>query len=174
MSKRKRTSSRGFTIIEVLTYLMLFSLISLFIMQMLIQTMKSFNAFRASRENNDAAIYVMERLTRDVRRSTSINGAQSVLGTSPGRLSLNTVNASGTAMTIEYVVATSTLRVRENGDDQGALTLSRTKVTELTFNTATSTASTTALRIKLRLETRRSAITTSNYFSNTILLRGTY
>ena len=174
MSKRKRTSSRGFTIIEVLTYLMLFSLISLFIMQMLIQTMKSFNAFRASRENNDAAIYVMERLTRDVRRSTSINWAQSVLGTSPGRLSLNTVNASGTAMTIEYVVATSTLRVRENGVDQGALTLSRTKVTELTFNTATSTASTTALRIKLRLETRRSAITTSNYFSNTILLRGTY
>ena len=171
---RARRDRGGFTLVEIIVYVAVFSMFSMFIVNMLMQTIKSFSAFRASREMNDAAIYAMERMTREIRNADSINAAQSVFGADPGWITLNTLSASGTATTVEYLSATSTLRLRVNGVDQGALTPSKTKVTELIFTTATSTASTTAIRIQLRLESQRSAIKISNYFYDTVVLRGTY
>ena len=107
----------GFTIIEITVYVGLFSLLSVIIINTMWSTIRISNELRVSRDINDSAVVVMERLTRDIRNATQIDLAYSTFASSPGRLTLQTVTASGTAMTVEYFVASSTLRIKENGID---------------------------------------------------------
>lgn len=173
MRERDTRSERGFSLVEMVLYVSLFSLISVLSMNMLMQTMKSFTELRISRDINDSAVYVMERLTRDIRAATSVDMPNSTFDATPGRLTLNTVNASGTAMVVEYDVLSSQLHVKENGVDKGSLMSAKTKIDALIFNYV-NTGSTAGVRIHLHLRSERGSVSTVDHFYNTILMRGMY
>lgn len=162
----------GFTIFEMVLYVGLFSLVSLIAMNSLFQTLKAFNALRISRDINDSSVKIMERLTRDIKGATAID-AGSVYGTSPGYLKLTVLSASGTAMTVEYVMVGNQLHVKENGTDRGALMSQKTEVDALVFRYI-NTGVSTAIKTELHLSSTRGSVTGVEHFYNTSLVRGSY
>ena len=163
----------GFTVIETTVYVGLFSLLSIIIMNTMWSTIRISNELRVTRDINDTAVVVMERLTRDIKNATLVDIANSSFASSPGRLTIQTMTASGTAMTVEYFVASSTLRVKENGVDKGSLLSTRTQIEGLVFYYITSGA-TVAIKTELHMRSLRGASTNVDHFYNTTILRGTY
>ena len=171
LSQKKQ--KQGFSLIEVLLYVGLFTMLSVMSMSALFQSIKAFNDLRISRDINDSSVKVMERLTRDIKSATAVDLANSTFGSSPGRLTLSTVNASGTLMTVEYYVTGSSLHVKENGVDNGSLMSSKTTISALVFYYI-NTGSTIGVKIDLHLSSSRGVVSDIDHFYDTIELRGTY
>jgi type II secretory pathway component PulJ len=164
---------RGFSLIEVTLYVSLFSVLSILTMNALFQTIKAFNDLRISRDINDSSVTIMERLTRDIKSATAVDLTNSTFGATPGRLTLSTVNASGTPVTVEYYVASSLLRIKENGVEKGSLMSAKTQVDGLVFYYI-STGSTIGVKTELHLKSSRGTVSDVDHFYNTSLLRGSY
>ena len=172
LSKQKNTTN-GFTLVETVLYVALFITLSIMAMNALFQTIKAFNDLRISRDINDSSVTIMERLTRDIKSANGIDMANSTFGTSPGRLTLHTMNASGTPLTVEYYIASSTLRIRENGVDKGSLMSASTRVDNLVFRYIT-TGVTEAVKTELHIYSSRGTVNDVDHFYNTSVLRGSY
>ncbi len=164
---------RGFSLVEVIVYVGLFTLLSVLAMNALFQTVNAFNNLRISRDINDSSVTVMERLTRDIKSARSIDLANSTFNASPGRLTLETLNASGTPMTVEYFVSDNILFVRENGVLAGSLMSAGTRVDALIFRYITSGA-TLGVKTELHIYSSRGVVSDVDHFYNTSVLRGSY
>ena len=159
--------------VELTVYIGLFALISVVLVNSLMSAIRISNELRAQRDINDTAVAVMERITRDLRGGNQIDLVNSSFGVNPGRLTFQTVSASGTAMTVEYYVASSTLYVKENGVSKGSLLSARTKIDGIVFYYV-SNGATIGVKTELHLESTRGAISDIDHFYNTTILRGTY
>lgn len=164
---------RGFSLIEITLYVALFSMLTLTSMNTLFQAVRAFNDLRLSRDINDSSVQIMERLTRDIKSASAVDLVNSTFDANPGRLTLNTTSASGTPMTIEYSVATSTLRLKEGGIDRGSLMSAKTKIDALIFHYI-NTGSTVGVKIELHLSSSRSGVSDVDHFYDTAVLRGSY
>lgn len=168
-----RNRSKGFSLIEIVVYVSLFATLSVITMGSFFAMVKAFNELRISRDINDSSVTIMERLTRDIKSATAIDYANSTFAATPGRLTLSTRNASGTALTVEYYVATSTLRIKENGVDVGSLMSAKTKVSGLVFYQI-NLGNTVGIKTELHLTSQRGSVTDIDHFYNTSILRGSY
>ncbi len=168
-----RNTKKGFSLIEVVVYVSLFSTLSGVAMASLFASVRAFNELRISRDINDSSVTIMERLTRDIKSATTIDLINSTFGATPGRLTLNTRNASGTTLVVEYYVATSTLRIKENGIDVGSLMSAKTKVDGLIFRQI-NLGNTVAVKTELHLKSSRGSVSDADHFYNTSILRGSY
>ncbi len=169
----KTCSKGGFSLVEVVLYVGLFTALSLMSMTSLFQTVKAFNNLRISRDIDDSSVKIMERLTRDIKSSTAVDLAKSTFGSTPGRLTLSTVNASGTPLIVEYYVATSSLRIKENGVDVGPLMSGKTSIEALVFRYI-NTGNTLGIKTELYISSTRSSLRDADNFYNTSLIRGSY
>lgn len=163
----------GFSLIEVVLYVAFFIMISTMSMTALFQTVKAFSSLRVSRDIDDSAVKIMERMTRDIKSSVSVDLSGSTFNVSPGRLTLSTMSASGTPLTIEYYVLSSALHIKENGVDKGALMSSKTNVDSLVFHRINS-GTTVGIKIDLHLSSTRGTVGDVVDFYNTSVLRGSY
>src|SRR4051812_29721607 len=118
---RNFRSQFGFSLIEAIVYISLFIALSLTSIISLLDTVRAFNHLHITRDINDTAVLITERLTHDIKSSTAVDISNSTFDATPGRLTLTAVDTSGTSMTIEYFVQDELLHVKENGVDQGAL-----------------------------------------------------
>ena len=169
----RRNQQKGFSLLEVVLYVALFTVLSGVVMNSIFQIMNSFSALRIARDINDSSVKVMERLTRDIKGATSIDQVNSIFNADPGRLTLNVVNASGTATTVEYVVINGALHVKENGVDQGSLMSAKTSIEGLVFRYI-NTGSTLGIKTELHLQSSRGSVSDDEHFYNTSVMRGTY
>lgn len=99
-----RSSSDGFTLVEILVYLALFAIISLVVLNSLGATGRVLSSLRSTRGTTDATLLAFDRMTRSIQAATSITVGSSTLGTSPGRLVLDTgtqIFLSGTTLMIQ-------------------------------------------------------------------------
>ena len=167
-----RTQS-GFSLLEMVVYIALFSTLSLTVTNSMIQTVRGFNYLRASRDVDTASVLIMERLTLDIKNATSVDVGNSTFGATPGRLTLNVTNASGTPMTVEYYVLSNNLRIKEAGVDVGSLMSSAARIESLKFFSI-NTGGTSGVKIELQLKSTRGVATANDNFYNTAMLRGTY
>ena len=135
--------------------------------------MTAFTNLRISRDINDSSAKVMERMTRDIRGARSIDLANSTFGSDPGRLTLATISASGTPMTVEYFMSGNALHVRENGVDKGSLLSSQTSISGVLLNYINS-GTTIAVKIDLHVTASRGSVSETDHFYNTIIMRGSY
>jgi hypothetical protein len=164
---------KGISLVETVFYVAGFSIIGVITMQSIVSTSKAFADLRISRDINDSAVSIMERMTRDIRNATSIDQANSTFGVNPGRLTIATVSATGTPITVEYVVVGSQLHIRQNGVDQGSLLSLKSQVSSLVFYFL-NTGRTTGVKIELNVSSSRGAVADTDRFYDTIMLRGSY
>jgi Tfp pilus assembly protein FimT len=167
-SKFHVSRSRGFSLIEMLAYVAILTAALVFIVGGMVRISTSYRALKDAKNISHAAADILSRLVYEVRQSSAIDTANSTFTTSPGRLSL--VQSDGTR---EFYIASSTLRLRENGVDQGSLTPAGATVTGFTVYQLQNSVS-QAVAITLTLASRAGVSTTSETFRTTAVMRNVY
>ncbi len=163
--------SRGFSLIETLVYIAIFTMLSIVVINALIVMIKSFRQTAVEADFLQNA-ELFERMSREIRQAKSIN-VTSVFGSSPGDLKLNSTDSSGVAKTVEFLLSGQNLQFKENGVLTGNLNTSNIQITSLIFRQIT-TAKGKAIKIEMSVkDTRDKAGRTENFY-DTIEMRGSY
>ncbi|HAO64447.1 TPA: hypothetical protein DCQ44_00500 [Candidatus Taylorbacteria bacterium] len=166
----------GFTMVETIFYLTFLVILLGIMIAMVVSLSKTYQTIQANKNLESSAVFSLERITREIRNSTSVDVTRSALATSTsGVLTLNTTDSSGAAEIIKFYLATSTgaVLIDVNGSYFGPLTLSGVKATQLQFRLATSTNS-QAVKIDLTLKSNFGGASTTKNFYTTAVLRSSY
>ncbi len=166
-----RRRQPGFTLLETLFYIALFTLLFAIIIQTLLTIGGTHQRIAALKHINDAGLTGMERLVREVRDADHIVLDQSDLGVTDGRLTL-AYKADDTD-TRSFYLAEERLYLDRNGVKEGPLTSRDARVTALTFHRVNATSS-EAVRIELAIEATSTDRVLAETFYNTAILRGSY
>ncbi|MFA6536659.1 MAG: hypothetical protein WCT25_04510 [Candidatus Paceibacterota bacterium] len=163
----------GISLVEILIYVAVMTMFLILIVNAVQSFSKSYRSMHSAQNVELSAETALERLTREIRGATSVDTAQSTLGSSPGILFLNTTDDAGTALTVKFFLSGQVLHVSENGVDQGPLTSSAVRVTNLVFRSITATKS-KAVKIELATESGSGSDYRSKSFYSTVVMRGSY
>lgn len=162
--------ANGFSIIELVVYISIMTLMLGVIMGITISTVRSHRAIKAAKSIENSAIVTLERITREVRKSNSISLASSIFDSTPGKLVLNSIDEDSNAHTAEFYLASNAIYLKEDGVDLGALTQSDTKVNSLIFRRFSGT-NVEGVRVELSLESGTSTYYKSGTFYTSSILR---
>jgi type II secretory pathway pseudopilin PulG len=155
---------RGYTLIELVVYLGLLAFLMIFVVSGIIATYRAFMSARIEQSivvNGDEALAT---ITRDLRKSSSINTASSVLGTSPGVLATNNKT---------YSLSGGRLQAQQGSTIQ-PLTGKNVTITNLTFYRAATTLGTELVTIRMTIRAGTGVLQRSKQYYASILLRGGY
>lgn len=167
MSINNYKNNRGFTLVEMILYLALMSIIALIIVQSLVAVLKSNRGAFADINLRNAGYSAMEGMLREIYSSDNITTSGSSLQMTQGTnivLFATSTQASTTLYYSEGVGAPVTV---------GPLTSKGVAVKSLTF-TKINTGKSLAVRIQMKLETTVNGVTRSEWFYGTGILRGSY
>src|SRR5579872_5168573 len=94
MIDRRKNRTEGYTLVEMVIYLSILSVISFMMIRMTLTFVQGYRALTVVRALDNSGLDALERMTRDIRGATSIDTANSTFGTSPGVLTLIATNGS--------------------------------------------------------------------------------
>lgn len=178
----KPENRRGMTLVEVIIYLSILVVMLGAITQTVLLLTTHYRAVRNTRDIEDSAIAVMDRIVRTARGAddivmTSAYGSSTPSGTDPSTISLITNDvATGQSTTTMFTVdqASRKILLYENGVYLGPLT--KESVAVIGFKvTHIINANSKAIRIELSLlsDAATPAVISKNFY-DTVVLRGTY
>jgi prepilin-type N-terminal cleavage/methylation domain-containing protein len=163
---------KGYTLVEVLVSIaILIILLASFFGVMVVAT-RSFAHLKTVRDLNAAATISMERITREIRLSSSINAVESVLNNESGRLRLMTVE-DGTIQDIDIKLEGGRVLLSKRGVELGSLTAGNVQVTRLIFHHIPSEIA-GAVKIEMTIEAGQGETARSETYYSTVVLRGSY
>ncbi len=163
---------RAFSLVEMLIYVAIVSATFVLVVQVCLTLSRSYVSLRNAKNIQSALSVGLETMVREIRGAASVDLAGSVLGSSPGRLKLNTTY-NGAVSAVEFYATSSRLVMYRDGVFQGPLTLQNVSVTNLLFrHMATNTAQ--AVKIDITLQTGTGSTTKTESFYDTVVLRGSY
>ena len=162
----KSQNKKGFTLLEMVFYVALFSVISLILVQAIITMVASFRETQITADINQTN-QVLERVSREIRQAISISTITAT------NLKLNTTDSSGNAATITFTLAGTNLELRQNAVLIGNLNSTNLNITALTFTQIT-TSNSSAVKIEMTVTSNRyGSVRTANFY-DTLVLRGSY
>lgn len=169
---KKRNLVFGYSIIEILVYLAIFTSLSILVINSFITILSSFNTTNMNRKLLESGSIVMERVSREIRQAESIDIANSSFNNSSGALQLNSTDG-GTPAIMKFIVANGDLNLYKDGNLLGNLLEQDISVTSLIFRRI-STTSSEAVKIEMTLEYSKGQSTRSENFYDTVILRAGY
>ncbi len=164
---RRNNKIKAFSLVEMIVYLALMTMISLVIVQSIVTVIRS---NKESFNNNlieNSAVSVLERIKREAGRATSIDLVNSNLQS--GVLQMIVALEDDSTSTVKFILQGGVVNIYESGVLSGPLSMSGAEVSALKFNdikNAKSEALRTVLTIKSGLKTET--------FYSTEILRGSY
>lgn len=167
-------NNRGYSLVEALMYIALVAIL-VSVITYAVQVLFVANSIvRSTRNVENSAIALTDRMVREVRAASSVDVINSVLGgnTTEGVLSLIIPNGSGTR-TVKFYLYNERVYVDEDGIQQGPLTLSNTPVSSLQFHRLATTTS-EAVKFEVVIIGPPSNPGISEKFYGTVVLRGAY
>lgn len=168
-----KTTERGVTLIEMIVYIFILVFVVLVVISMLIVLGKSYREIKSAEAIEVSAQAALDRMVREIHDAKSVDVTQSFLNATSGKLMLNTTDAQGGNATIQFLLSSTTIRIKENAIDSGPLSASSTNVTALIFRLVTG-AQSQAVKIEMAIESGTSTAYRSNHFYDTAVLRGSY
>lgn len=133
MPKRFRNYKTGFSLIEMLVYIVILVFMLVIVLEVVVSVVRSDRVIETVRVIENSAIASIERVGREVRQADSINTAASSLGVHPGVLVLSGKDGAGNPRTVEFYLSGGQVMLKENGVNIGALSESSAEVTSLIF-----------------------------------------
>jgi len=162
----------GFSIIELMVYISVFTFISILVINMFISVSSAFVEIKSNHELARSGSALLEKMTREIKWANSIDGG-STLGTAPSTLILNGTDSSGTARSVTFNVSSGKVHLTENAVDTGSLLTSSVTVDSFLVRQITTTTS-SAVRIEATLTFTRANSSRTETFYSTVALRGGY
>jgi len=168
----KNKKNRGAGLPELLIYVAILALILTILINMILVIGKSYGRLKSSRALEAVGEVALEQVVREIRKASAVNAA-SVLGTSPGKLVLDTTDDAGASAMMEFALIGEAVYQRLNGGAHNPLTASSTAITSLIFRELTN-GRTKAVRAELAGQSGEGAAFRSEKFYTTVVLRGSY
>ena len=166
--------SKGFTLVEILVYISILTLLSFVAISSIIVMGKSFRSFSTSRDITEAGTIAMERMVREIRTGTDIDDANSVFNANPGQLALVTIDEfSGATSTSRFYISGGRLILLEATSTQ-MLTQDEVTIGNLMFTKLINGSSTEGVMIKLSIRGGSGSSTRTEIFRGGAILRGEY
>ena len=167
---KRNTSQSGFSLIEMLVYISVLSMIFIVVVATIVSFTSSYRTLTAHRVIEHSALSSFERLTRDIRGATSIDMGNSTFASNPGRLTLITTHKA-VSTTTKFYIENGILKLDVNGSYVGPLTTSKVTVTNMTY-TLLSGSTTQAVRIQMTVQGSSGSVTQEKNYQSTIVLKG--
>lgn len=170
-SKNKK---QGFTIIELLVYLGILSVISVVALGSLFSSMEDYARLKATQNAIASGRTAMLRMVYEIRHAEKVDIAGSNFTSNPDVLVLNSgdddVTGPGNEYTIKFEVQNETLQIFKDGSLLGVLTKANAQVLTLDFS-ALETSNAQAVKINMTVQgvSRRQSVLKE--FQDTIVLR---
>lgn len=163
-------NKKGFSIVEIIIYLSIFTFVSIFVVNALIVSMSSFSTTHTNHALLEGGLSSIDRISREVRQANSID-----IGNSPaGTLQLNSTDSSGSPMVIKISKVGGAINVYQPASTLiGNLLDSNIAVDSLVFRRIDTTAG-EAVKIEMTLRDTKNKNNRSANFYNTVILRGSY
>lgn len=162
---RKYNTNQGYTLIEMVFYTGIFSVLILAIISSFVTITR---VFRQSSIQTD----LFESFSVLVRMSGEIRQAYDIASLNPTSLTLNTQDEAGANITISFALSGESVTLSKNGSPVGNLNSPNLQITDLSFSQIT-TAENKAVKISLTTKSAKDASRTENFY-NTVVLRGGY
>jgi len=169
MKANKKNIIFGYSLVEIIIYLAIFTTLSILVINSFIIILSSFSATSSNRKLLESGLSSMERITREIRQAKSIDIANSAAAT----LQLNSADNLGNAVVIKLTLENGDLNLYENGNLAGNLLNQNTDLTGLTFRQI-AMAQGEAVKIEMTVQDPQSKNLRSENFYNTVILRGEY
>ncbi|MDO8565087.1 MAG: prepilin-type N-terminal cleavage/methylation domain-containing protein [bacterium] len=167
--KKSFQKQRGFSLVEMLVYITVLVFMLVIIIQVVVSLTKSDRIIKSLRNIENSAVLGIERISREMREAESINVGESILGTHPGKLVLQSTDQSGNPRTVEFYLSSGQLILKENAVVLGPLTGSDAEITGLIFNRFSGTNS-EGVRVEMTIESGTStAYRTKKFYSTSII-----
>lgn len=168
-----RNDKRGFSLVEMLIYIFLLSLLLIVVVNSMVIIVTSYRNVKSTEVIESSAVTAMDRMETEIRNAKSVDAINSVFNSS-GTSSILTLNTSTTTPAkIKFYASGNSLAVDEDGTYSGPLISSNARVKTLAF-WSISTSTSAAVRIKLEIESGSGASYKSAIFYDTAVLRGSY
>lgn len=159
--------------IETIVYLVILAILTTMVISLLLSMTKSFYRFQANRRLAHTTEVLLSRLEQEIRQADNVDVINSVLGSHPGKLVLNTTDGSGGATTVEFILNAGAVLIREGSSAYATTTDANVDVSQLIFRSVGTSAS-EAIRVELTLDDQGSADLLPVNFYTTAVLRGSY
>ena len=170
----KTQNKNGFSIVEIIAYLAIFTALSILVINSFIVILSSFNTTNMNRKLLESGTVSMERISREIRQAKNIDIANSSLGSNPGILQLNSTDSGGNALVIKFKDENNgQLNLYSDGSLKGNLLGQNVTITSLIFNRISTTQS-EVVKIEMTLRYSLGHKTKSENFYDTVVLRGGY
>ena len=156
----------GYTLVEILFYIALFSVLTLAIIDSFVTMTKAFKEISIQSDLVQSSLAV-ERMSREIRQAYGINS----IATSD--LKLNTKDELDNNETVRFLLSGSDIQLFENDVLTGNLNTPNIQVVNLSFTQIT-TVNGNAIKISLSVKSGRDTTNRVENFYNTVLLRGDY
>ena len=166
----KIKKNNGFTLFETLIYISILAVLLSVISNTALLMTKAYSKIKSARDMNNSAFEIMERLTREIRWSASVNEDQSVFNSDNGILSLNAVNNEGGQIQEQFYLENENLIMTQNGANPTVLNSENMQVKKMIFNLATTSVS-SLVKIKFELEGKGDS-QTKNFYNSAVLREG--
>lgn len=157
--------NRGYTLVETIVYAALFVVLMAAIVNSTILLSSSYSAIKEVKNTQNAALSVMDQMTRHIRASESIDGAGTFYNTSSGSVLLNTVDEGGQVRTVKFYLTGDRIMMDKDGAVFGPLTQNVVEVDSFVLRPI-DTGNSIGVKIELQINGER--------FYNTVMLRGSY
>jgi len=165
--------NRGISLIEILIYTGILTLMVTTIGSTILALSRVYASITAEQRIEEAALIGLDRILSETKKAISVTTGASNFNTTLGKLAIQAVDKNDDAMSVEFYVATGTLRMKENGVDVGPLTSTSTAITQLVFQHIT-TSQSEAVKVEMLVESGTSTNHRSKTFYGTAVLRGSY
>ena len=153
---------KGFSLIEMLIYVALISVMFLLIIKTILSFTGSYRQLAANRALEHTAINVLERMTRDIRSASDVS-------VSGGALTV-TQTSNNISTTTQFYLQSGVVKIDVNGTYYGPLSISSAPVTNLTF-TVISSSGPKAVKIDMTAQGISGTVTRVKTFHTTIIAK---
>lgn len=165
-----RKSVSGFSIIEIIIYLAIFTILSIVVINSFIVVLASFSTIRTNHDLLDSGSVAIDRISHEIRQAKNIDLVNSNFDSDTSTLYLNSTDG---LHNVVFSKIGNTLDISKDGDSVGNLLTQNIYLNKLIFSHIV-TVKSEAVKIEIEIEDTRSKIIRKEKFYNTVVLRGGY
>jgi len=164
--------NKGFSIMEIIIYLAIFTTISIVVINSFIIILSSFKTIRSNHDLLDSGSIAMEKISREIRQAKSTD----LINTTNTALWLNSTDSSGSDAVVKIIKESNALNLYRSTSTPnllGNILSSNIIVNSISFDHI-STINSEGLKIKIVLQDIRIKTRPTATFYDTVILRGGY
>lgn len=168
----KIKSKKGFSVAEIVVYVSLFAIVSLFVVNSLISSSVSFAKTRSNRSLMKNGTLIMERISRELNNANNLSVSGNVFNLHPGEISFSVLDENDVFVEKSFYINEDGRLVLSSGDDTLLVSNENIEIVNFVFRQINAPLDT--IRVELLIRDKRDRSLKVVSFYNTLIIKGSY